>query len=94
MLGVVRKVEQSGDLGIRHRRGDFWIGLQFTKEISTFLPDLHGVALHQAIRILAADALLGQGQQDLLGMDQPAHCFNRIVAAAAIDALEEVAEGN
>src|SRR5579872_6935055 len=51
---------------------DVLVGLEQFEEIAFAFPDLHRVALHEAIGVFARDALLRQRQQDALGMNQAA----------------------
>src|SRR5450631_2152170 len=73
MLQVVAQVKCLTDFGLAQRPGHFLVSQQFRLEVLALLPDLHGIALNQAVGILAGDPGLGQIEQDLLGEDQPFH---------------------
>lgn len=72
VAGVVAEVEQGRDLRRRQVLADLGIGVQQVEELAAAVPCLHGVALHRAIGVLAAGALLGQGQQHALRVDDAA----------------------
>ena len=66
MFGVIAEVEFLFDLGRRQCRRDLGIGKEFFLEVLALFPDLHGVALDEAIGVLAADAGLSEGKKDAL----------------------------
>ena len=69
---VVVEVEQGLELRGLERLGDVGIGLQERQELALAFPYRHGVALHEAVGVLARDALLGEGEQHALGVDEAA----------------------
>src|SRR6185369_5097834 len=73
MFEVIVQVEGLTDPGLAQRPDHFLISQQLGLEIGPLLPDLHGVALHQPVGILARYAGLGQVEQKLLGKDQSLH---------------------
>ncbi len=73
--GVVAEVEKGGEFrgreGFRHVR----VGLQELQEIATLAPHAHGIALHEAIAVLARDALVGERDQHALGVHEAAEAI-------------------
>src|SRR6185312_6380142 len=56
VLQVIGIVELRVDRRGREALCDLFVGLQEAAEIALALPDLHGVALHRAVSVLAAHA--------------------------------------
>ena len=72
--GMVGEVEFFADAGFRQGGADFRVGRAIPPGNQRPFPDPHGVALHEAVGILAADAGLGEREQHALGMDQARTC--------------------
>src|SRR6184192_3955965 len=66
MLGVIAKVEEFGELGLRQFRRDILVGLEKFQEIAFAAPDRHGIALDRGIGFFARHALLRQRQHHAL----------------------------
>ncbi len=69
---MVAKVEQAFDLASRQRLRHVLVRLQQSQKIPFAAPDRHRIALYEIIGVLARDALLRQGQQYALRMDETA----------------------
>ena len=75
MLGVIAEVEFFADFGFRQGGAHFAVAQKFFEEVLALFPDLHGVALHEAIGILARQAGLGERQKHALRMHEAANLF-------------------
>src|ERR1700730_14602599 len=61
------------------------VGLEQGEEFAASLPRFHGIALHQAIGVLARHALLCQRQKNALGMDQSAKKVEILFHVGGVD---------
>src|ERR1700730_5498646 len=66
------QVEIDGKFPLAQMLADVLVGFEQGEEIAAIAPHFHGIALHQAIGVLARHALLRQRQQHALRMDQAA----------------------
>ena len=85
MAEMLVEVEQRVDLGLGQACRDIRVGLQPVAVAAAFLPGRHRVALDIDIGVLAADALLGEGEEELLRMHQPAELVEIFLHGIAVD---------
>src|SRR5690606_13688978 len=79
VFGVVGEVEFLPDFLLRQRGAHLLVGQQLFQEIGALLPHLHGIALHQPVGVLAADAGLCKRQKHALRMDEAAEADRKSV---------------
>ena len=85
VLQLAREVEGVLDLLARNFAGDFFVGQHELVEVQIFFPGAHGVRLHEAVGVLAADAVFDQVEQQLSAEDQAARALEVGAHALGID---------
>ena len=85
ILQLTWQVEGIFDLLARDAAGDFFVGQHELVEVQAFFPGAHGVRLHEAISVLAGDAVFDQVEQQLPAEDQAARAFEIGAHAFGID---------
>src|SRR5215469_13208276 len=71
LLEMISEVEVGFKLLLTQMFAHVLVGREQRQKVAIAGPDLHGIALHQPVGLLARDALLGQRQQHALRMHEP-----------------------